>query len=61
MLVWLATLVAFLMRLGKLPPAISHVPFMLLVLGVAAAARSLGKNTSTNGGLRRAWFWACRD
>lgn len=36
MLVWLATLVASLMRLGKLPPAISHVPLMLLVLSVAA-------------------------
>jgi hypothetical protein len=37
MLVWLATLFASSMRLGKLPPAISHVPLMLLVLGVAAA------------------------
>ena len=61
MLVWLAMLVASLMRLGKLPTAISHVQLMPLVLGVAAAARSLGKNASTNGGLRRAWCWACRD
>ena len=37
MLVWLATLFASLLRLGNLPPAISHVPLMLLVLGVAAA------------------------
>lgn len=36
-LVWLATLFASVMRLGKLPPAISHVPLMLLVLGATAA------------------------